>query len=146
MLAAACIPQTPFARQRVAAKFLDKAATVPSGAQLLVYTKTGTIDRNRRRGRTFRIRDKQYERGLAMPSPGEILTRLPGPGAAFEAVVGVDSNDLGYYSNAGRGSVVASVDVGGREALRSNSRMCGGPAAALAARTQHNDRCPVEGF
>ena len=85
---------------------------------MLVYTRTGTIDRNRRRGRTFRIADKQYERGLAMPSPGEILVRLPGPGTAFEAAVGVDSNDLGYYSNAGRGSVVASVEVAGREAFR----------------------------
>jgi alpha-galactosidase len=119
LLAATCAAQAPVARQWLDAKFLGKPATAPAAAQLLVHTKTGTIDRDRRRGRTFRIADKQYERGLAMPSPGEILVRLPGPGAAFEAVVGVDSNDLGYYSNAGRGSVVAAIEVAGRETFRS---------------------------
>ena len=118
-LTAASAAQSSTARQWLDAKFLGRPDTRPAAAQLLVYTKTGTIDRNRRRDRTFRIADKQYEHGLAMPSPGEILVRLPGPGAAFEAVVGVDSNDLGYYSNAGRGSVVASVEVVGRETFRS---------------------------
>jgi hypothetical protein len=44
---------------------------------------------------------------------------LPGPGASFAAVIGVDSNDVGYYSNAGRGEVVASVEVNGKKVLTS---------------------------
>ena len=44
---------------------------------------------------------------------------LPSAGKAFRAVVGVDSNDVGYYTNEGRGSLIASVEVGGEERFRS---------------------------
>ncbi|HVN05069.1 MAG TPA: alpha-galactosidase [Bryobacteraceae bacterium] len=107
------------ARQWMGAKFVGTPEARPAVAYLLVHTKSGRIERNRRQDRTFRIAGTQYERGLGMPQPGEIVVHLPGPAAAFEAVVGVDSNDLGYYSNAGRGSVVASVEAGGVERFRS---------------------------
>ena len=54
-----------------------------------------------------------------MRSPGEITAILPSGANLFRAVIGVDSNDVGYYSNTGRGSVVASVEVGGREIYQS---------------------------
>ena len=54
--------------------------------------------------------DRRYDGGLAMRSPGEITAILPSGANLFRAVIGVDSNDVGYYSNAGRGSVVASVE------------------------------------
>jgi len=50
-------------------------------------------------GRLFRIKDREFDGGIAMPSPGEIRVILSAPAAWFEAVVGVDSNDLGYYAN-----------------------------------------------
>jgi len=107
------------ARQWVAAKFVGAPEARPAAPYLLVHTKSGRIGRNRRQGRAFRIAGTQYERGLAMPQPGEIVVHLPGPATTFEGVVGVDSNDLGYYSNAGRGSVIASVEAGGVERFRS---------------------------
>src|ERR1017187_8695649 len=50
---------------------------------------------------------------------GRSRVHLSAAAASFEVVLGVDSNDLGYYSNAGRGNVVASVEAGGREVFRS---------------------------
>jgi alpha-galactosidase len=54
-----------------------------------------------------------------MRSTGEIQFQVPRGASRFQAVLGVDGNDIGYYSNAGRGSVVASVLVGEREIYRS---------------------------
>ena len=42
--------------------------------------------------------------------------RLPAPGKTFEAVVGVDSNE---QTGGGRGSVIFSVQIGGKEVFRS---------------------------
>ena len=65
------------------------------------------------------IVDQRHNSGLAMRSPGEILVRLPLGANAFQAVLGVDSNDVGYYANTGRGSVVASIEAGGRKIYES---------------------------
>jgi alpha-galactosidase len=118
-LPAACMAQPSTAREWLNAKFLSRPSSRPAAAELLVYTKSGTVDRDRRGGRKFLIAGQEYQRGLAMPSPGEVLVRLPASGAVFQAAVGVDSNDLGYYANTGRGSVVASVEAGGSEKFRS---------------------------
>ncbi|HWB95802.1 MAG TPA: NPCBM/NEW2 domain-containing protein, partial [Bryobacteraceae bacterium] len=107
------------ARRWVNAKFLAQPDTRPARGHLMLYTRTGSLYKNRIKGRRFRIAAQEFERGIGMPSTGEVLVRLPAPGASFQATVGVDSNDLGYYSNAGRGKVAASVEVGGREAFRS---------------------------
>jgi alpha-galactosidase len=107
------------ARQFVRAKFFGEAVAAPPRAYLLTYLKRGAIEKNRISGRALRIRDREYERGIAMPSPGEIQVILDAPASSFEAIVGTDSNDLGYYANQGRGGVEASVVVNGREAYRS---------------------------
>ncbi len=103
----------------VQAKFLGQSGTSPSQAHLIVRTKNGRIEKNRIKGRRMNIAGKLFDRGIVMPSPGEVEVYLPGPARSFEAVVGVDSNDLGYYASAGRGSVVASVEANGREQFRS---------------------------
>ncbi len=54
-----------------------------------------------------------------MRSPGEIVVRLSSGASSFQGVLGVDSNDLGYYANTGRGSVVASIEAGGRQLFES---------------------------
>ena len=107
------------ARRWTSAKFLGlpDLNTVPP--HLLVQLKSGTLERNRIKDRNFLIAGRRFEHGVAMPSPGEILVRLPSAASHFDAVVGVDSNDLGYYSNGGRGSVIASVEANGRSVFRS---------------------------
>lgn len=102
-----------------AARFLNQAGTHPVDANLLPRLKRGSIEKNRRQGRTLRIAGAEFERGIVMPSAGEIIVRLPSPGKTFHAMAGVDSNDTGYYLNAGRGSVVLSVLVNGRQQYRS---------------------------
>lgn len=107
------------AREWFSAAFLGQPQPQPPHTQLLAHTKGGRFERNLRGGRTFSIAGHPYTRGLAMPSPGDITVQLAAPARSFDAVVGVDSNDLGYYDNAGRGSIVASVDANGRESFRS---------------------------
>jgi alpha-galactosidase len=119
LIAAGSMAAGAEAPQWLAAKFLGQPDTRPLPAHILVYNRTGSIHKNSIRGTRFRIAGRQFDRGINMPYPGEIAVHLPAPGAGFEAVVGVDSNDLGYYSNAGRGSVVASVEAGGKELFRS---------------------------
>src|ERR1035437_4699519 len=62
------------------------------------------------------IVDKEYSRGLYCHAPSKIVVRLPGPGALFTAIAGVDSNE---QTSGGRGSVDFSVSVGGAEKFRS---------------------------
>ncbi len=107
------------AHRWLAAKFLDRPDAPPASNQMIVTLKSGAIQKNVRRDQTMRIVDTRHQRGVHMPSPGEIEVRLAEPARTFEAVVGVDSNDLGYYSNAGRGMVEASVSVDGKELYRS---------------------------
>ena len=107
------------ARRWVDAKFLGVVDPDPLPAHILASLKSGTLRRNRIRDRRFLIAGKSFERGVAMPSPGEIVVRLHAPAERFEAMLGVDSNDIGYYSNGGRGSVVATVEVKGSEVFRS---------------------------
>lgn len=102
-----------------AARFLKQADTHPVEANLLPHLKSGAIEKNRRQGRTLRIAGAEFDRGIVMPSTGEIIVRLPAPGKSFHAMAGVDSNDTGYYLNAGRGSVVISVLIEGRQQYRS---------------------------
>src|ERR1039458_7739387 len=107
------------ARRWTAAKFQGRAEAGTAAPHLIVGTKSAVLYQDSNRGGTFRIPRQDFERGIAMPSPGEVEVHLSAAAASFEAVLGVDSNDLGYYSNAGRGNVVASVEAGGREVFRS---------------------------
>ncbi len=106
-------------REFVRVKLLGEPAAAPVRAHMMTYLKQGKIEKNRIQGRALRIKDREFERGIVMPSPGEIHVILAAPAASFEALVGTDSNDLGYYSNQGRGGVEASVEVAGREVFRS---------------------------
>jgi alpha-galactosidase len=118
-----CLAQTPdemaTAHRWVAAKFLGETLPSPAESYLLVYTHSGQVTKNQVQGRHFRIAGKDYARGLHFSSDGKVRVVLSGPAKSFEAVVGVDSNDIGYYSNVGRGAVVASLNVGGKQAFRS---------------------------
>ena len=106
------------AHRWVNAKFLGEVPPNPAQSYLLVYT-SGPMTKNDVEGHRFRIVDQEYSRGLHFSSDGKVRVELAEPARSFEAVVGVDSNDIGYYSNVGRGAVVASVDVAGKTPFRS---------------------------
>jgi alpha-galactosidase len=118
-----CSAQSPdamaTAHRWVSAKFLGEVAPTPTQNYLLVYSPSGQVDKNGILGHHFRIAEQNFARGLHFPSDGKVRVVLSAPAKSFTAIVGVDSNDLRYYSNVGRGAVVASVDVAGKTAFRS---------------------------
>lgn len=119
MLTAAAGGSAGQASEFVRAKLLAEQVEPAARSHMLTYLKRGAIEKNSIRGRALRIRDREFRRGVVMPSPGEIHVLLAAPAASFEAVVGTDSNDLGYYANQGRGGVEASVEVRGKAVFRS---------------------------
>ena len=119
LLAAALPAALAQSHEFVQAHLLGEPAVLPARSHLLTYLKRGRLEMDRIRGRRLRIRDREFDRGIAMPSPGEIHVVLAEPAARFTAIVGTDSNDLGYYANQGRGGVEASVEAGGRELFHS---------------------------
>jgi alpha-galactosidase len=121
------------ARQWAAARFRAEAGTRAESPYMAVRLKRGAIERNRRRGVPFLVAGRKFEGGVALPSPGEVEVHLPAPATRFEAEAGVDSNDLGYYSNAGRGNVVLTVESGGRELARTAPMREGTPATPVSA-------------
>ena len=102
----------------MAAKFAGELQAEARQGYLIVHKASGTVLKNEVKGHTLRIANVQYQRSINT-SVGTVTVHLPRPGTSFAAVVGVDSNDVGYYSNAGRGSVVASVEIAGKKAFAS---------------------------
>lgn len=117
------------ARRWVGAKFEGQSEVKPPQAHLMVRLKSGGVMKNMVTTRVYyvemgalplKIVDQVYDSGLYCPSTGEIDVQLPSSAKSFDAVFGVDSNRVtSFYSNAGRGRVVGSVKVGGKEAFRS---------------------------
>ena len=96
------------ANRWVAAKFLGEADHTPQPSHLLPHFPSESLGRNRVKGRALQIANQKFKGGLFFPSDGKVHVVLNGPAKSFEAVVGIDSNDVGYYSNVGRGAAVAS--------------------------------------
>ena len=104
------------ARRWSAAKFEGVQPATGAEPGLVVLANHGVVQKNARGGGPMRLVDKEYSRGLYCHAPSKIIVRLPGPGARFTAIAGVDSND---QTSGGRGSVDFSVTVGGAEMFRS---------------------------
>ncbi len=100
----------------VAAKFKGETRAEPPQAGLIVLANHDPVQLNARAGKPLRLAGKEYQRGLYCHAVSKVVVRLPSPGKTFAGVVGVDSND---QTSGGRGSVVFSVNVAGREAFRS---------------------------
>ena len=97
---------------------------------LFVIANHDLVIRNERGGKPLKLGETQYNRGLYCHAMSKVIVRLPGAGAKFEAVIGVDNND---NTKGGCGSVIFSVDVGGKEAYRSDVIRGGGlPGAPLS--------------
>ncbi len=82
----------------------------------MVLANHDPVWKNGRGPQPMRLGDRQYTHGLYCHAFSKIVVRLPGPGASFAAIVGVDSNE---QTSGGRGSVDFSVHVGGAERFRS---------------------------
>ena len=105
------------AREWVAAKFEGTAPAGPPRPGLVVLANHDPVVKNTRgEGRPLTIAGTAYDRGLYCHALSHVVVRLPGPGKTFTAVVGVDSNP---QTVGGRGSIVFSVSVGGKQAFRS---------------------------
>ena len=100
----------------VAAKFKGVVASEPPTLGLVVLANNDPVQLNSRAGQPLKIVDRQYTRGLYCHAVSKVVVRLPGSGKSFSAIVGVDSNE---QTSGGRGSVVFTVKVNGKEAFRS---------------------------
>jgi hypothetical protein len=92
---------TDEARRWVGAKFLGQSPSITDQAYLLVYTKSGGVDRDAIDEKPLRIGSRQYQGGIHF-SAGKVVVHLPQAARSFEAVVGADSNrdGLGYSGGA----------------------------------------------
>jgi alpha-galactosidase len=104
------------ARRWVTAKLEGDRQLQPPRFGLAVLANFDELCRNTRMGRPLTLGRTEYPRGVFCHAASKIAVRLPGPGKAFTAIVGVDSNP---QTMPGRGSIVFSVTVEGKEAFRS---------------------------
>jgi alpha-galactosidase len=81
-------------------------------AELLVAANHDPVQINSRNGKPLFISGQTFTRGLYCHAPSKVIVRLPGPGEKFQALAGVDSNQ---DTSGGRGSVVFTVGVGGKQ-------------------------------
>ena len=113
----------------MAAKFEGVQEPTWTEAGLVVAANHGPVRKNARGASPMRIVDAQLDRGFYCHAPSKIGVRLPAPGKAFTAVVGVDSN---LQTRPECGSVVFSVKIGDREAFRSEVLREGTAATPVA--------------
>jgi alpha-galactosidase len=112
-------------RHWLAAKCGDeKQAALPSWG-LAVLANFDELCLNTRMGQPLTIGKTEYARGIFCHATSKLAVRLPAPGKAFSAFVGVDSNS---QTRGGRGSIVFSVTVAGKEAFHSKILREGMPA------------------
>ena len=116
------------ARRWARAKFEGVAETPKLKVGLNVLASYGPIGRNRHGELPLKLGEKVYARGFYCHAPSRIAVRLPGAGKKFTALVGVTSN---HMTRPGRGSIVCSVKVAGKEAFRSGVLREGMPGAPI---------------
>ncbi|MDG2381276.1 MAG: alpha-galactosidase [Pirellulaceae bacterium] len=117
-------------KQRPQAYLIDRSLGAPmrknSVTTRVYYVETGALP--------LKIANTTYSGGLHCASAGKIEVHLPAAAESFEAVFGVDSNRVtSFYSNAGRGRVLGSVQIGDREAFHSQVMSEGMPGVPIKA-------------
>jgi alpha-galactosidase len=108
----------------IAAKYDGVTRSASPQWGLAVLTNFDVICQNTRMGQPLRLGKTEYLRGIFCHATSKVAVRLPGPGKAFSAVVGVDSN---LQTQGGRGSIIFSVTIAGKEAFRSKVMREGTP-------------------
>ncbi len=99
-----------------AARFQGVESTTANQPALMVVANHDAVQKNARAGKSLRIGNKEFSRGLFCHAFSKLLVRVPRPARKFTAVVGVDSNE---QTSGGRGSVEFSVSAAGAEKFRS---------------------------
>ncbi|MHB0959756.1 MAG: alpha-galactosidase [Pirellulaceae bacterium] len=92
----------------VAAKFENAAPEATMGS-LTVVKQFDVVWQNCRVDRPLTLGTTEYRHGLFTHAPSDVLVKLPMPGQAFTARVGVDTNS---QTRGGQGSVTFAVVVG----------------------------------
>src|ERR1700727_1520905 len=116
------------AKRWVLAKFDGKPEPPADLGYLLPKLKSGALERNTRQHHQLEIAGRLFDRGIHCPSVGTIEVHLAAPARHFSAWVGVDSNDITYYSSLGRGNVRAAVTAGGKDLFQTAVMREGVPA------------------
>lgn len=119
------------ARGWLRAKFQGQQEMQPAEAHLIAALKSGALQRNQVAGKKLRVADREFQRGLHVPSVGKVSVFLPGPGRSFESWVGVESNDTGYHDNSLKGSITGIVRIGEKVAFHSQVLREGMPAVLV---------------
>jgi len=88
-----------------------EAPAAPKPGLVVVANNDRVLVNGRPDGRRIKLADVEFDHGLICHAPSRLIARLPSPGRTFSATIGVDAN-------AGGGTVIFSVSVGAREALR----------------------------
>lgn len=96
-----------------------KPQAAPELGYLLPHLRAGTIEKNARQHHPLRIAQRSFARGIDCLSTGTVDIHLPAPGKRFAALIGVDSNDISYYSSLGRGDLSVAVEVNGKQLFHS---------------------------
>jgi alpha-galactosidase len=108
--------------QWVNAKFEGKELVDNTKPRLVVLANHQNVGRNKRNfdGQPFNISGTIYTKGLSCHAISKIAVKLPSAGKSFSAAVGVDT--IGPITSGGRGSIVATVSVNGKEQFNSGLR------------------------
>ena len=117
------------ARQWAQTKFGDPASVKPLDPGIEVVSNHNPVHKNARFNKPMKLGEVQYVRGLFCHAPSNLIVRLPGPGKTYTSVVGVDLN---ADTSGGRGSVVFSVNVAGKEAFKSAVMHGGEPGVPIS--------------
>ncbi|MHC1764031.1 MAG: alpha-galactosidase [Verrucomicrobiia bacterium] len=109
----------------LAAKFAGDKRAAPPQWGLAVLANFDELCLNTRLGQPLAIGNTEYARGVFCHAASKVAVRLPAPGQAFSARVGVDSNS---QTRGGRGSIVFGVTIAEKEVFRSKIMREGMPA------------------
>lgn len=104
------------ARSWVLTRFKNKQIQTPITPGLLIHANHDPVIKNERGGKPLNISGVLYTNGLYCHAFSKITVKLPSAGDSLTAIVGIDSNE---QTSGGRGSVIFSVIVGGKEKFNS---------------------------
>ena len=90
---------------------------------LVVIANHDPVIKNSRANKPLKLGEAEYTRGLYCHAVSKVVVLLPSTGAAFTSIIGVDNNE---NTKGGGGSIIFSVDVGGKEVFRSDVLRGGG--------------------
>ena len=107
----------------VEARF-GQGADLPEAGALRLVSGHDALQVNHHRMEALTVGGRVFDKGLYVHAQSELAVHLPGPGARFEALLGVDTN---FQTSGGRGSVVFVVEINGEESFRSGV-ICEGAA------------------